>query len=128
MKWIKDGNVFDGKLEYNGRVIHISGEPPADLMRRAGYTEYIDPDDIAFGKVKTDFWTYVDEAAAALTKATGKTYTRADFPTGAYSSELLQWCAEHGMPEAETGALAVKFCGIFADLTRIGRSWNELFV
>ncbi len=83
--------------------------------------------DLHFVAVRAAFWGYVDEAAAALSEATGQTYTRADFPTGAYSPELLAWCSAHGMDEATTDALAVKFCGIAADLARLGRNWEELF-
>lgn len=133
MLWIKDGKLFDGRLEIDGKVMFIAGEPDPELMRRAGYEEYVppepepEPENPDFLAVKAAFWAYVDEAAAALTTATGTNYTRADFPAGAYSPDLLEWCADHGLDEASTGALAVKFCGIAADLARLGRNWNELF-
>ena len=128
--WKKDGQIFDGRLVQNGRVSFIAGEPPAELMRSLGYelhTPEPAPEDPDFAKVKAAFWGHVDEAAAALSEATGDTYTRTDFPAGAYSSELLAWCTEHGLTEAKTGVLAVKFCGIAADLARLGHNWNELF-
>ena len=53
--------------------------------------------------------------------------TRADFPTGAYSADLLVWCSENGLSEAETASLAIKFCGIASDLERIKYNWNDLF-
>ena len=43
MLWIKNGKLFDGMLEYNGKVIFIAGEPFPDLMRAAGYEEYVPP-------------------------------------------------------------------------------------
>ncbi len=133
MKWSRNGQIFAGRLAIDGRVSFIVGEPPAELMRSLGYEEYTPPapepapEDPDFGKVKAAFWSYVDEAAAALSEVTGHAYTRADFPTGAYSTDLLAWCAEHGLTEAATGLLAVKFCGIAADLARLGRNWNDLF-
>ena len=75
----------------------------------------------AFSKVKAAFWSYVDEVAVKLDK------TRADFPTGAYSADLLAWCQENGLDYAETADLAIKFCGIASDLGRIGYNWNDLF-
>ena len=121
--WVNAGK------EYTGGGIILNGKrywkPTAAQFEAAGY-KWEDPSPPFFA-VKTAFWSYVDEAAAALTEATGQTYARADFPTGAYSPELLAWCEEHGMGEAETGALAMKFCGIAADLARLGRNWNELF-
>lgn len=134
--WIdRNGKFFDGRLELDGKVIFIdrNSEPDPELMLRAGFTQCAppapepEPEDPAFARVKAHFWGYVDEAAAALSEATETNYSRADFPAGAYSADLLAWCAEHGMNEATTGALAVKFCGIAADLARLGRNWNELF-
>ena len=134
--WIdRNGKFFDGRLELDGKVIFIdlNSEPDPELMRRAGFTQCAppeaepEPENPDFLAVKAAFWAYVDEAAAALTTATGTNYSRADFPSGAYSADLLAWCAEHGMTEAATGALAVKFCGIAADLARLGRNWAELF-
>ena len=107
--------------------------PTPEQYRAAGYTwqepapPEPDPEDPRFTAVKAAFWGYVDDAAAALSAATGAEYTRADFPAGAYSPELLAWCADHGMSTASTGALAVKFCGIDADLRRLGKSWDDLF-
>lgn len=40
MLWIKDGKLFDGRLELDGKVMFIAGDPDPELMRRAGYTEY----------------------------------------------------------------------------------------
>ena len=131
--WKKDGQIFDGRITQNGKVSFIAGELPAEQMRSLGYEEYVppkpepQPEDPDFARVKEAFWCYVDDIATALTEATGKTHSRSDFPTGAYSSELLTWCAEHGMTEAAIGAPAVKFYGIAADLARLGRNWNELF-
>lgn len=131
--WIKDGKFFNGRLELDGKIIFIDGEPPAELMIRAGYKKYIPPTpqptpvDLEFEQIKSTFWGYVDEAAEALSEATGQTYTRADFPTTAFSSQLLAWCVEHGMSEDMTGTLAIKFCGIAADLARVNHNWNDLF-
>jgi len=75
----------------------------------------------AYAKVKAAFWAYVDEVAVKLHK------TRADFPTGAYSAELLDWCQKNGLSDAETADLAIKFCGIASDLGRIEYNWNDLF-
>lgn len=126
--WIKDGVIYTG-----GGII-LDGkrywQPTDEQFTSAGWERYTPeppPENPNFLAVKAAFWSYVDEAAAALTEATGKEYTRADFPTGAYSPELLAWCAEHGMSEADTGALAIKFCGIAADLARLDHNWNELF-
>lgn len=126
--WRKDGKVYTG-----GGII-LDGKrywkPTREQFRAAGWTweePTPPPEDPAFAAVKAAFWGYVDAAAAALSEATGQTYARADFPIGAYSSELLAWCIQHGMTETMTGDLAVKFCGIAADLARLGRNWNELF-
>jgi len=43
MLWIKDGKLFDGKLEINGRTSFVAGEPSPDLMRSLGWEEYIPP-------------------------------------------------------------------------------------
>ena len=43
MQWIKNGKIFDGRLEIDGRVSFIVGEPPAELMRANGWTEYVPP-------------------------------------------------------------------------------------
>lgn len=43
MLWIKDGKLFDGRLELDGKVMFIAGDPDPALMRRAGYTEYVPP-------------------------------------------------------------------------------------
>lgn len=43
MLWIKDGKLFAGRLELDGKVMFIAGEPDPELMRRAGYTEYTPP-------------------------------------------------------------------------------------
>lgn len=43
MLWIKDGKLFDGKIEINGRVSFVSGEPDPELMRSLGYEEYVPP-------------------------------------------------------------------------------------
>lgn len=121
--WRKDGVIYqrggiviDGKRYWN---------PTPEQFEADGWQRIAE--EPKFAEVKAAFWGYVDEAAEALSRATGQTYARADFPTGAYSPELLTWCAEHGMDEATTGALAVKFCGIAADLARLGRNWEELF-
>ena len=119
---------------YDGRGIICDGlwwgRPTDEQFRKAGW-EWEEPEPVPenpdFAAVKAAFWGYVDDAAAALSEATGAAYTRADFPTGAFSPELLAWCTQHGMTEEQTGALAVKFCGIAADLARLGRNWNELF-
>lgn len=133
MQWKRGNEIFNGRLVQNGRVSFTAGEPPAEVMRSLGWEEYTppapepEPEDPDFAKVKAAFLGYVDEAAAALSKGTGHTYTRADFPAGAYSAELLAWCAEHGLTESGIGLLAVKFCGIAADLARLGRNWDDLF-
>ena len=124
----KDGKIYQGGgIVLNG-MRHFN--PSREQFIAAGW-EWVEPpapvEDTDFAAVKAAFWRYVDDAAAALSEATGTEYTRADFPTGAFSAELLAWCAEHGMSEADTGALAVRFCGIAADLARLGRNWNELF-
>ncbi|MBP5530572.1 MAG: hypothetical protein J6Y54_00895, partial [Lentisphaeria bacterium] len=120
---MKDGTAYDDKGIVVGNLWHSN--PTPEMMRAAGWG-WVD-EEPKFAEVKAAFWELVDEAAAALSEATGQEYTRADFPTGAFSPELLAWCAQHGMSEAQTGALAVKFCGIAADLARLGRNWNELF-
>lgn len=137
-RWKKNGKYFNGSLEIDGRTIMIdmNSEPDPELMQRAGYTEEVppaptpapEPQPDPFDQVKASFWTYIDEAAAALSEATGDTYTRADFPTGAFSADLLAWCAEHGMAEAASGALAIKLLGIVGDLARLGRNWEDLFL
>ena len=43
MHWIKDGKLFDGRLELDGKVMFIAGDPDPELMRRAGYVEYVPP-------------------------------------------------------------------------------------
>ena len=43
MLWIKDGKLFDGRLTLDGKVMFIAGEPDPELMRRAGYEEYVPP-------------------------------------------------------------------------------------
>ena len=43
MLWIKDGVIFRGRLEINGRVSFVSGEPDPDLMRSLGWEEYTPP-------------------------------------------------------------------------------------
>ena len=43
MLWIKDGKLFDGRLELDGKVMFIAGDPDPELMRRAGYAEYVPP-------------------------------------------------------------------------------------
>lgn len=126
--WKRGGEIYNGRsMVWNG-VRYCN--PPDSVLRAAGFV-YVAPlpptVDMAFAAVRAAFWGYVDEAAAALSEATGQTYTRADFPSGAYSPQLLAWCAAHGMDEAATGSLAIKFCGIAADLSRIGHNWNELF-
>lgn len=40
MLWVKDGNLFDGSIVYNGQRIWITGTPDPTLMLAAGYTEY----------------------------------------------------------------------------------------
>jgi len=129
--WIKDGKIYQGGGIVVDGMRHWNPSP--EQFRAAGYSEYFPPipepppENPDFAAVKAAFWGYVDDAAAALSEATGAAYTRADFPTGAFSPELLAWCTQHGMTEEQTGALAVKFCGIAADLARLGRNWNELF-
>lgn len=138
--WIdKNGNPSPGWIMVN---VAEEGEEPRYLKcvnptpeqyRENGWTwqepqpPEPQPENPDFAAVKAAFWGYVDDAAAALSEATGAAYTRADFPTGAFSPELLAWCTQHGMTEEQTGALAVKFYGIAADLARLGRNWNELF-
>ena len=36
MLWIKDGKLFDGRLELDGKVMFIAGDPDPELMRRGG--------------------------------------------------------------------------------------------
>lgn len=43
MLWVKDGKIFNGRLLLDGKVCIIAGEPDPELMRRAGYTEYVPP-------------------------------------------------------------------------------------
>ena len=43
MLWIKDGKIFNGRLTLDGKVRIIAGNPDPELMRRAGYTEYVPP-------------------------------------------------------------------------------------
>lgn len=43
MLWEKNGKFFDGRLELDGKVMFIAGEPDPELMRRAGYEEYVPP-------------------------------------------------------------------------------------
>lgn len=43
MLWVKDGKFFDGKIEINGRVSFVAGEPDPALMRSLGYEEYVPP-------------------------------------------------------------------------------------
>lgn len=125
-----------GPLIANGRQIF---NPRPEHFLAAGYTEYTppppsaqppepSPQEVDFNKVKASFWSYVDAAAEELTAATGQTFTRADFPANAYSSELLAWCADHDLDAEMTNKLALGFCGIDADLRRLGRSWEELFM
>ena len=131
MLWQKNGKIYQGGGVVVDGMRHFNPSPEQFIA--AGYSEWEPPvpepapEDPNFAAVKTAFWSYVDEAAAALSEATGENYTRADFPAGAFSPELLAWCAGHGMTEAQTGALAVKFCAIDADLRRLGRGWEELF-
>ena len=40
MQWIKNGKIFDGRLEIDGRVSFIAGEPDPAFMRAQGWTEY----------------------------------------------------------------------------------------
>ena len=119
--WQKNGEIFVNPLVFNGRRIF---NPTAEQLTAAGYSE-VEPEpaapDLEFEKVKTAFWGYVQTVAQQLN------LPLSDFPTAAYSSELLAWCSEHGLDAATTGDLAIKFCGIAADLARIGRNWNELF-
>lgn len=121
--WKKDGKTYDNKGICIGNLWHSN--PTPEMFRAAGW-EWVG-EEPKFAEVKAVFWRYVDEAAAALSGATGENYTRANFPTGAFSAQLLEWCEEHGMPERAVEVLAVKFCGISADLARLGRNWNELF-
>ena len=130
--WQKDGKIYN-----RGGIIAADGRwhstPTRKMFIEAGWTwieppaPEPEPENPVFSAVKAAFWGYVDEAAAELSEATGDAYSRADFPTGAYSPQLLAWCTEHGLSEEQTGALAVKFCGIDADLRRLGKSWDELF-
>lgn len=126
----------DGKIYTRGGIVVGNmwySNPTREQFIAAGWTweEPVPPppapENSKFAEVKAAFWGYVDAAAEALSEATGQTFSRADFPAGAYSTELLAWCAEHGMTEAQTGALALKFCGIDADLRRLERGWDELF-
>jgi len=127
--WIKDGQIYTG-----GGII-LDGkrywQPTDEQFIAAGWERYTPPPaptpDLHFVAVKAAFWRHVDDAASALSEATGQTYTRADFPTSAYSTELLAWCAEHGMTEELTVVLALRLCAIDADLRRLHREWNELF-
>lgn len=41
--WIKDGLIFRGRLEIDGRTSFIAGEPPAEVMRANGWAEYTPP-------------------------------------------------------------------------------------
>ena len=41
--WEKDGKLFDGRLELDGKVMFIAGDPDPELMRAAGYKEYVPP-------------------------------------------------------------------------------------
>ena len=43
MPWIKDGKIFNGRLTLDGKVRIIAGDPDPELMRRAGYAEYVPP-------------------------------------------------------------------------------------
>ncbi len=129
--WTKNGKIYSGGGICVGNMWYSN--PTPEQFRAAGCTwqdpapPEPEPEDPKFTAVKAAFWSYVDEAAAALSAETGRTYNRADFPSGAYSPQLLAWCTEHGMSEAQTGALAVKFCGIDADLRRLGKGWDDLF-
>lgn len=127
-----------GPLIINGRRIY---NPRPEHFIAAGFREYTppppphpeqppepSPEEVAFAKIKGAFWGYVDAAAEELTAATGEKYTRENFPAGAYSTELLAWCTEHDLDPEMTNKLAVAFCGISADLARLGRSWEELFM
>ena len=80
----KDGKIYDNKgIVVDGRWY---SNPSEEQFIAAGWTEYVppapepEPEDPDFVAVKAAFWGYVDEAAAALSEATGNTYTRADFP------------------------------------------------
>ena len=41
--WIKDGKLFDGRLEIDGHVSFVAGEPDPELMLSLGWEEYIPP-------------------------------------------------------------------------------------
>lgn len=117
--------LYSGSLPQS-RVAITGGTQGDDGITRGGtITELPEPEasgaEAAFKEIKTAFWAYVDGAAEALGK------TRADFPTGLYSTELLQWCSDNGLDSSMTDNLAIKFCGISSDLTRIGYNWNDLF-
>lgn len=43
MLWVKDGKIFNGRLLLDGKACIIAGDPDPELMRRAGYTEYVPP-------------------------------------------------------------------------------------
>lgn len=43
MLWVKDGKIFNGRLTLDGKVCIIAGDPDPELMRRAGYAEYVPP-------------------------------------------------------------------------------------
>ena len=43
MQWIKDGQIFDGRITQNGEASFIAGELPAEQMRSLGYEEYTPP-------------------------------------------------------------------------------------
>lgn len=104
------------------RIIPRREKEQIELKERMDAMTQHSPEDAeAYAGVKQTFWGYVDSVAVPLNK------TRADFPIGAYSSDLLTWCQNAGLSDTETADLAIKFCGISSDLGRLGYNWNDLF-
>lgn len=121
--WQKDGKIFVNPLIWNNRKIY---NPTEAQLLEAGYVwQNFQPSQSVISseleKVRASFWDYVQIVAENLS------LPLSDFPTSAYSAELLSWCSEHGLDADTTADLAIKFCGIAADLSRIGYRWDDLF-